>query len=90
MQLNRKKIHLDATQIEKHEKEFLSVMSTLESAVNPFEVEQTELVHLTSGLVATEDVKSDLLTAKERGEQHLQMFIKDKLQVPNPDIFFSN
>ena len=87
MQLNRKKIDLDATQIEKHEKEVLSVMSTLESAVNPFEVEQTELVHLTSGLVATEDVKSDLLTAKERGEQHLQMFIKDKLQVPNPDIF---
>ena len=69
MLLNRKKIDLDATQIEKHEKEVLSVMSTLESAVNPFEVEQTELVHLTSGLVATEDVKSDLLTAKERGEQ---------------------
>ena len=73
--------------LKKHEKEVLSVMSTLESAVNPFEGKQTELVHLTSGLVATEDVKSDLLTAKERGEQHLQMFIKDKLQVPNPDIF---
>ena len=87
MQLNRKKKDLDATQIEKHEKEVLSVMSTLESAVDPFEGEQTELVHLTSGLVATEDVKSDLLTAKERGEQHLQMFINDKLQVPNPDIF---
>ena len=78
---------MDATQKAQHEKEVLSVMTTLESVVNPFEVDRTELVHLTSGLVATEEVKSELLTAKQRGEHHLQTFIKEKLHVPNPDIF---
>ena len=78
---------MDATQKAQHEKEVLSVMTTLESVVNPFEVDRTELVHLTSGLVATEEVKSELLTAKQRGERSLQTFIKEKVHVPNPDIF---
>ena len=52
--------------------------------VNPFEPGQEEMVHLTSGLVATQEVKSDLLSAKEAGQKQLQTFIQEKLLVPEP------
>ena len=55
--------------------------------VNPFEPGQEEMVHLTSGLVATAEVRSDLLSAKEAGEKCWKTFIQEKLLVPEPDIF---
>ena len=83
----RKRKDFDAPHQARHEKDVQSVMSTITSVVNPFEIDQSELLHLTSGLVATKDVRSELLTAKQLGEEHLKAFIKDKLDVSNPDIF---
>ena len=83
----RKKKDLDTPQKTRHEKDVSSVITTITSVVNPFEIEQSELLHLTNGLVATEEIKSDLLAAKEKGEKHLDTFIKDKLCVSDPDIF---
>ena len=54
--------------------------------VNPFEPGREEMVHLTSDLVATEEVRSDLLSA-EAGEKCWKTFIQEKLLVPEPDIF---
>lgn len=61
--------------------------TTLENMVNPFEPGRTELVHLTSGVVATDDVRTDLLKANCIGEERLQTFLTDKLLVSEPDIF---
>ena len=83
----RKQKDLDKTQKLRHEKDVQSIKCTLESMVNPFEPGREEIVHLTSGLVATQEVKSDLLSAKEAGEKQLQTFIQEKLLVPEPDIF---
>ena len=82
---NRK--DLDETQKVRHEKDVQSIKTTLESMVNPYEPGREEIVHLTSGLVATEEVRSDLLTAKDAIEKRLQTFIQEKLLVPEPDIF---
>ena len=61
--------------------------TTIQNMVNPFEPGRTELVHLTSGLVATENVRTDLLKANHIGEERLESFITDRLFVPEPDIF---
>ena len=84
---HRKRKDLDETQKVRHEKDVQSIKSTLESMVNPFEPGREEIVHLTSGLLATEEVRSDVLMAKEAGEEKLQTFIQEKLLVPEPDIF---
>jgi L-lactate utilization protein LutC len=57
--------------------------------VNPFETdtEITEMIHLSSGLTATPDVKEDLLRTKQRGEECVIAFLKERLLVPEPDIF---
>ena len=57
------------------------------SMVNPFEPGREEMVHLSSGLGATEEGRSDVLMAKETGEEKLQTFIQEKLLVLEPDIF---
>ena len=59
--------------------------------VNPFKTdtdhEITDMIHLSSGLVATSDVKEDLLRTKQRGEECVSSFLKNKLLVTEPDIF---
>ena len=73
----------------RHEKDVLSVVNTLQNMVNPFEADDeiTDLIHLSSGLVATPDVTADLLETKERGEECVTAFLKDRLLVSEPDIF---
>jgi hypothetical protein len=48
--------------------------------VNPFREEETELLHLSSGIVADEAVSTDLLQAKEVGEKACQEFCTARLQ----------
>lgn len=45
----------------RHEKDVSSIVNTLQNMVNPFETdtEITDMIHLSSGLVATPDVKAD-------------------------------
>ena len=85
--LYRRRKELDVPQRNRHEKDVLSVISTLESMVNPFETGRTDMIHLSSGLVATPDVKTDLLTVKQQGEECVTDFITNRLLVTEPDIF---
>jgi hypothetical protein len=73
----------------RHEKDVLSIVNTLQNMVNPFETdtEITDMIHLSSGLVATPALKADLLRTKQRGEECVTAFLKDRLLVSEPDIF---
>ena len=62
-------------------------MTALENIVNPFETGRTNMIHLSSCLVATVDVKTDLLTTKKQGEEQLLDFITTRFLVPESDIF---
>ncbi|CAB4000930.1 Hypothetical predicted protein [Paramuricea clavata] len=55
--VNQQRKDLDETQKAHHEKEVENVKTTLQNMVNPSEPGRTELVHFTSGLVGTENVK---------------------------------
>ena len=74
----------------RHEKHVSNIISTLQNMVNPFKTdtdhEITDMIHLSSGLVATSDVKEDLLRTKQQ-EECVNSFLKNKLLVTEPDIF---
>ena len=78
---------LDQSRIERDEKDVEAIVSTIRSMVNPFNVEGTDLLHLTSGVVASEKVKSDLLRAEEVDISSFSSFCKERLQKES-DAFF--
>ena len=41
----------------KHASDVQSIINTIENTFNPFDIDQSELVHLTSGVVAPEKVR---------------------------------
>ena len=59
----------DKTRKEADEQSVQNILSTIDSMINPFTHDSEELVSLSSGLVASNDVKSDLLKAENRGEE---------------------
>ena len=65
---------LRVSRIARDEKDVLSVINIFENVfINPFS--QNKLLCISNGLVATEDVKKDLLQAKERGKAAMEVFI---------------
>ena len=60
---------LDRTQKEANEQSVQNILSTIESMINPFNHDSEELVSLSSGLVASSDVQSDMLEAEVRREE---------------------
>jgi hypothetical protein len=54
------------------------IVSNLEEHVNPFE-ESDDLIHLTSGLVASQNVADDLLGAEQMGMAALENFTDKRL-----------
>ena len=60
---------LDRTQKEANEQSVQNILSTIESMINPFNHDSEELGSLISGLVASKDVKSDMLEAEVKGEE---------------------
>lgn len=56
------------------------IVDTVDNVVNPFEHEQNELIHIASGVVATQDVHSDLQTADARGKSEFTKFCLQHLQ----------
>ena len=57
--------------------------------INPFEYEEEELLHITSGIVATEDVQQDLQSAYDRGEATFIAICKERLQTREVDLLTS-
>ena len=72
---------LDQPRIRRLEESVTSVISTIKSMINPFENTTGELVAISSGAVAIDAVKDDLLNAKAKGEAATQEFIKERLLV---------
>ena len=60
---------LDKTRKEADKKSVQIILSTIDSMINPFTHDSEELVSLSSGLVASTDVKSDMLEAESKGEK---------------------
>ena len=54
-------------------------MNTIENTINPFELDQSEMVHITSGIIANDKVKNDLQNVKAIGEERLSAFVQTKL-----------
>ena len=48
--------------------------------VNPFRYDSSDLVSLSSGVVATASVAEDLITAHAKGEVHVMTYISDRIQ----------
>lgn len=65
----RKRKDLDSTQIHADE------ISTLDSMLNPFDTNQDDIVCLSSGTTAAEEIMRDLLAAPEKGENAVKEFM---------------
>ncbi|KAJ8050587.1 Vesicular integral-membrane protein VIP36 [Holothuria leucospilota] len=83
----RTKKELDTSRILRDETDVKAVISTIHNMVNPFEVEGKDIVHISSGVVATEKVKTDLMMAENYGTQQLSSFCSERLQKEG-DAFF--
>ena len=57
---------LDRTQKEANEQSVQNILSTIESMIKPFNHNSEELVSLSSGLVASSDVQTDMLRGKRQ------------------------
>ena len=84
---SRKRKDLDPTRNDKDENNIKTIMSTIESMVNPFNQEIDQIVNLTSGIVASNQLAEDIIGAKVKGEAAIQVFITDRLQAGNVDLF---
>ena len=65
----------------------LQIVDTVNSMVNPFDYEQDELIHITSGVVTTQNVKTNLQSANARGESEFTKFCEQRLQTRIVDFF---
>jgi hypothetical protein len=55
--------------------------------VNPFENDHQGLVHLSSGVVATTAVESDMKNMFEKGDIAAVKFMRSNILSPEPDIY---
>ena len=62
-------------------------MELMKSFADPFDAEMAELINISSGAIAPEDVKHDLLNVKEVGEENAMDFMENRLICEEPDIF---
>ena len=72
-----------ATRKVKDEKAVTAVESLIESWNNPF-IESKQLVSISTGTEAPEDVTQDLIKAREVGEQAYQQFREERLEAFKP------
>ncbi|KAJ8039232.1 hypothetical protein HOLleu_16882 [Holothuria leucospilota] len=82
----RQKKDLDMRKAFKEEEHTLSVMQTVVSMMNPFEFGRTDLVHISSGVVTSDDVTKDVLGAYGEGDLSFQQFCTERLQQGNKDM----
>ena len=72
----------------RHEEMVQSVISTVESMINPFESDCDNLLSISSGCVASEQIEEDLLSAYSKGSQAASTYLKERLNETKIDIFF--
>lgn len=71
----------------KDETDIASMMEAVSSRIDPFASEQTELIGLTSGIVADSVLKTQLLEAELKGEQMLKDFVSNRIEKNETDFF---
>ena len=75
--------------IKKDEADVRALQELMENTwVNPLSHNETELVNLSSGILAPSDVASDLLNAHQVGEEAYRSFRKDRLEKESPKARF--
>ena len=87
MLLSKKSKILDASHRANYEKEVQRVITTVASMVNPFDTEQSDLIHLASGVIAPPTVQRDLLCAKSIGEERFVKYVQENLLSDSPNLF---
>ena len=80
---------IDVTRINADEKQVEDVIATTSKMVDPFQndLQEDGIVNLSSGVVAPEDVVTDLVGAFDKGNVAFKQFVSNKFLVGEPDIF---
>ncbi|XP_038062969.1 uncharacterized protein LOC119733637 [Patiria miniata] len=84
----RSRKDLDVSRNQQDEKATQRVIETVSNMVNPFECEGMDMIHISSGVAASDEVRDDLLKAKRLGEEQCVQFIKERLQGGQVGFFF--
>ncbi|KAK3751112.1 hypothetical protein QZH41_016239, partial [Actinostola sp. cb2023] len=71
---------LQKSRISKDEADVKSLLITLDNWISPFGTEQQDLVCLSTGKLATEQIERDLLQAKDIGEKAYRTFSEQRLE----------
>ena len=79
---------LQKSRIARDEADVQSLLTTMEGWVNPFQGNVQDLICLSTGKMASEDVAGDLLQAKHLGERAFQSFSKERLEANPPKVRF--
>ena len=77
------------SQMKRDQADVDKIVETTNSMINPFEYEEEELLHITSGTVPTEEVEKDLQSAYDRGEAAFIAICKERLQTREVDLLTS-
>ena len=75
-----KRLHKETggTRLKQDEEDVKKVMEVICNWANPFE-ESEELISISSGYVASSDIKEDLLTARQKGKEAFATFLNERL-----------
>ena len=80
---------LQLTRIRKDETDVRSFVELMENSwINPLSNDETELVNLSTGILAPPDVANDLLKAHKVGKEAYQTFREDRLEKEQPNVKF--
>lgn len=66
----------------------LAIIDVVSSPINPFDSGNTDLLSLSSGAIADDDTKTDLLSAEEYREVKLLTAFSDRGWLTSRQIFF--
>ena len=73
--------------IKKDTDDVQAVCDIIEHMANPFEESNDCLLHISSGIVATEEVKNYLLKAHSRGQSAVAEYLQERIQSGDKDLF---
>ena len=83
----RDRKELDLSRQKRDEAAVSNVIRTIESMINPFDLQLEEMVQLSTGTVADEATSVDMEQAYAIGEAKLMSFLKERVLVDEPDIY---
>ena len=82
----RDRKNLDSTRVNIDETRVKNVMKTIKTMINPFDNYFSNLVHSSSGKVATKVVAKDMRTMYDRGKAKADRFLKENVAGKEPNI----